>query len=97
MRAAPQLTIRLLICGLTIRNTGHRRLSFIYTAVLAVVIDDPDDQRMHVGAAVWIGLGAAVFIIGGVLLMRRKTTDGFGAVSDQWVMQHRATPPEDGG
>jgi hypothetical protein len=52
---------------------------------------------MHLGAALWIGLGAAALVIGGVLLLRRKPSDGFGAVSDQWVMQHRATPPEDGG
>ena len=52
---------------------------------------------MHLGAAVWIGLGAAALVIGGVLLLRRKPSDGFGAVSDQWVMQHRATPPDDGG
>jgi hypothetical protein len=64
--------------------------------VLAVVHDVPDDQRMHISAAVWIGLGAAALIISSVLLFRRKPVDGFGAVSDQWVMQHRATPPDDG-
>jgi len=64
--------------------------------VLEVVPDVPDDQRMHIGAAIWIGLGAAALVIGGALLLRKKPSDGFGAVSDQWVMQHRATPPDDG-
>jgi len=64
--------------------------------VLEVVPAVPDDQRMHIGAAIWIGLGAAALIIGGALLFRRKPSDGFGAVSDQWVMQHRATPPDEG-
>jgi hypothetical protein len=66
------------------------------TAVLEVAPDVPDDQRMHIGAAIWIGLGAAALIIGGALLLRKKPSDGFGVVSDQWVMQHRATPPDDG-
>jgi hypothetical protein len=52
---------------------------------------------MHVGAAVWIGLGIATLVVATVLLLRRKPSDGFGAVSDQWVMQHRATPPDEGG
>src|SRR5262245_53009548 len=55
------------------------------TAVLAVVANVSDDQRMHMGAAVWIGLGAAALIISSVLLLRRKPVDGFGAVSDRWV------------
>jgi hypothetical protein len=65
------------------------------TDVLAVTPGVPDYWRMHLGAAVWIGLGAAALIFGGALLLRRKPSDGFGAVSDQWVMQHRATPPDD--
>jgi hypothetical protein len=64
--------------------------------VLAVAAVVSDDRQMHLAAAIWIGLGAAALVIGGVLLLRRKTSDGFGAVSDQWVMQHRATPPDDG-
>lgn len=51
---------------------------------------------MHLSAALWVGLAAAVLVIGSVLLLRKKPSDGFGAVSDQWVMQHRATPPDDG-
>ena len=65
------------------------------TAVLAVAARVPDDQHMHFGAAIWIGLGTAVLVIGSVLLLRRKPSDGFGAVSDQWVMQHRASPPDE--
>jgi len=51
---------------------------------------------MHLGAAILVGLGAAALVVGGVLLLRRKPSDGFGAVSEQWVTQHRAGP-EDGG
>jgi len=52
---------------------------------------------MHFGAAIWIGLGAAVLVIGGIVLLRRKPpVDGFGAVSEQWVMQHRAGPYDEG-
>ena len=51
---------------------------------------------MHLGAAILVSLGAAALLLGGVLLLRRKPSDGFGAVSEQWVMQHRAGP-EDGG
>jgi hypothetical protein len=51
---------------------------------------------MHLGAVIWIGLGAATLVIGGVVLLRRKPSDGFGAVSEQWVMQHRAGPSDDG-
>jgi hypothetical protein len=65
--------------------------------VLAVAPAVPDHERMHVGAAVWIGLGTATLVVATVLLLRRKPSDGFGAVSDQWVMQHRATPPDEGG
>ncbi len=52
---------------------------------------------MHVSAAIWIGLGAAALVIGGIMLFRRKSTDGYGAVSEQWVMQHRAGPTDDSG
>jgi len=45
---------------------------------------------MHFGATLWIGLGAAALIAAAVVLLRRKPSDGFGAVSEQWVMQHRA-------
>jgi hypothetical protein len=65
------------------------------TAVLAVTAAVPDDGLMHLGAMIWIGLGAAALVIGGVVLLRRKPTDGFGAVSEQWVMQHRAGPPDE--
>jgi len=65
-------------------------------AVLAVAAAVLDDQYMHLGAAIWIGLAAAVLVVGSVLLMRKKPSDGFGAVSDHWVMQHRASPPDDG-
>jgi hypothetical protein len=65
-------------------------------AVLAVAAAVLDDQHMHLSAALWVGLAAAVLVIGSVLLLRKKPSDGFGAVSDQWVMQHRATPPDDG-
>jgi hypothetical protein len=51
---------------------------------------------MHLGAVIWIGFGAAAFVIGGVVLLRRKPSDGFGAVSEQWVNQHRAGPSDDG-
>ena len=52
---------------------------------------------MHFGAAIWIGLGAAVVVIGGIALLRRKPVDGVGAVSEQWVMQHRAGRSDEGG
>jgi len=52
---------------------------------------------MHLGATIWIGLGAAALIAGAFVLFRRKPSDGFGAVSEQWVMQHRAGPSDDGG
>jgi len=45
---------------------------------------------MHFGATIWIGLGATVLVIGSIVLLRRKPIDGFGAVSEHWVMQHRA-------
>ncbi len=51
---------------------------------------------MHLSAAIWVGLGAAALLIGGVVLLRRKSTDGFGAVSEQWVMHHRAGPSDEG-
>lgn len=52
---------------------------------------------MHFGAAVWIGISVAGLVVGGILLFRRKSPpDGFGAVSDHWVMQHRAGPSDDG-
>ena len=64
--------------------------------MLEVVRAVLDDRRMHLGAVIWIGLGAAALVIGGVVLLRRKPSDGFGAVSEQWVMQHRAGPNDDG-
>ncbi len=66
-------------------------------AVLAVVESVPDHDGMHLSAAVWLGVGAAVLVVGGVLLFRRKSTDSFGVVSEQWVMQHRAGPSDEGG
>jgi len=65
--------------------------------VLAVASTVPDHDRMHLGATIWIGLGAAALIAGAFVLFRRKPSDGFGAVSEQWVMQHRAGPSDDGG
>jgi hypothetical protein len=65
------------------------------TAVLAVLCSVSDDDRMHFGAVMWIGVGAAALVIGGVMLLWRKPSDGFGAVSEQWVMQHRTGPPDD--
>ena len=50
---------------------------------------------MHLGAAIWTGLGAAALVIAGIALLRRKPVDGFGAVSEQWVMQHRAGPSDE--
>ena len=53
---------------------------------------------MHFATALWIGVGAvALVVIGGVLLLRHGPPDNLGAVSDQWVMQHRATPGDDTG
>jgi hypothetical protein len=72
----------------------RKRISFD-TAVLAVAGAVPDDDPMHLGAMMWIGLGAAALVIGGLVLFRRKPTDGFGAVSEQWVMQHRAGPSDE--
>ena len=51
---------------------------------------------MHFGAAVWIGFGTTALVIGAVMLLRRKSSDGFGVVSEQWVMQHRAGPNDEG-
>ena len=51
---------------------------------------------MHFSAAIWLGFGAAALVIGGVLLLRRKSSDSFGVVSEQWVMHHRAGPGDDG-
>ena len=65
-------------------------------AVLEVARSVPDDDRMHLGATIWIGLGAAALIAGAIVLFRREPTDGFGAVSEQWVMQHRAGPDDPG-
>ena len=65
------------------------------TAVLEVESAVPDHDRMHLGATIWIGLGAAALIGGAIVLFRRKPSDGFGAVSEQWVMQHRAGPSDD--
>ena len=56
-----------------------------------------DDDRMHLGAMIWIGLGAGALVVAGLVLFRRKPTDGFGAVSEQWVMQHRAGPTDEAG
>ncbi len=67
------------------------------TAVLAVNRADLDDEPMHLGSVIWIGLGAAALVIGGIVLLRRKPSEGFGAVSEQWVMQHRAGPTDDSG
>ena len=51
---------------------------------------------MHFAAALWIGFGAvALVVIGGVLLLRHGPSENLGAVSDQWVMHHRATPGDD--
>ena len=51
---------------------------------------------MHLTAALWIGLGVVVVLaIVGVLLLHRRSPVDLGTVSDQWVGQHRATPPDD--
>jgi hypothetical protein len=64
--------------------------------VLASVIMVADDRRMNFPPALWIGFGAVVLAIGGVLLFRRgSSSDGLGAVSDQWVGQHRVMPGDD--
>ncbi len=52
---------------------------------------------MHVSSGAWIAIGAFVVVIGGVLLLRRKTPENLGAVSDQWVAEHRAVRPDDSG
>ena len=55
-----------------------------------------DDLRMHLAPALWIGIGVVVLVIGAVLLFfRGSSPEDLGAVSDQWVAQHRAGQVDD--
>jgi hypothetical protein len=64
--------------------------------VLAPVTGVVDDHRMHVGPVLWIGIGAVVLALGVILLFfRGSLSEGLGAVSDQWVVRHRAGPLDD--
>ena len=57
-----------------------------------VVADDP---RMRLAPIVWIG-GAVAVAVGVVFLFfRRPSSEDLGAVSDQWVAEHRAGPGDD--
>jgi hypothetical protein len=53
---------------------------------------------MRLAPALWIGLGAVVLAAGAVWLFFRGSSsspDALGAVSDQWVAQHRAGQVDD--
>jgi hypothetical protein len=53
---------------------------------------------MHLAPALWIGIGASVLAIGAILLFfRGSSSEGLGAVSDQWVVRHRAGQLDDRG
>jgi hypothetical protein len=51
---------------------------------------------MHLSTALWVGIGAAVMLLAvGILFFRGSSSPDLGAVSDQWLSQHRATQPDD--
>jgi hypothetical protein len=56
-----------------------------------------DDHWMRLAPALWIGIGAVVVAAGAAWLFFRGSSspDALGAVSDQWVAQHRAGPGDD--
>ena len=66
-----------------------------HTAVLAPSRGASDDRPMNASSATWAILGGVAVIIGFVWVWRRKPSENLGAVSDQWVAQHRATPPDE--
>jgi hypothetical protein len=55
---------------------------------------------MHLAPALWIGIGiglAALVIGASLLFFRGSSSEGLGAVSDRWVVQHRTGPLDDQG
>jgi len=51
---------------------------------------------MHLSPTLGLGMGAAVMVLAVVVvLLRGSSSLDLGAVSDQWVSQHRATQPDD--
>jgi hypothetical protein len=51
---------------------------------------------MHLSTTLGVGIGAAVMVLAVVVLFLRGSSSlDLGAVSDQWLSQHRATQPDD--
>jgi hypothetical protein len=70
-------------------------VSLNFTDGLAPVAGRADDPRMRLAPIVWIG-GAVALAAGVVFLFfRGSSSKDLGAVSDQWVAQHRAGQVDD--
>ena len=51
-----------------------------------------EDHDMHLGAALWVGIGAAVIglVVLVLALTRRSSAPDLGSVSSQWIAEQRA-------